>query len=117
MDIQPYLKLMVEKKASDLFFTVGTPVKIKIEGKAAPVGKTVLTSDLCKAAAYSIMNEPKEERMDNMVPRGVLSALRLISWLLVMRAPRAVEPGESANRFYAELVYISFEPVSTGKHP
>jgi twitching motility protein PilU len=57
MDIQPYLKLMVEKKASDLFFTVGTPVKIKIEGKAAPVGKTVLTSDLCKAAAYSIMNE------------------------------------------------------------
>lgn len=57
MDIQPYLKLMVEKKASDVFFTVGTPVKIKIEGKAAPVGKTVLTGDLCKAAAYSIMNE------------------------------------------------------------
>ena len=57
MDIQPYLKLMVEKKASDVFFTVGTPVKIKIEGKAAPVGKTVLTSDLCKAAAYGIMNE------------------------------------------------------------
>jgi len=57
MDIQPYLKLMVEKKASDLFFTVGTPVKIKIEGKASPVGKTVLTGDLCKAAAYGIMNE------------------------------------------------------------
>ena len=57
MDIQPYLKLMVEKKASDLFFTVGTPVKIKIEGKASAVGKTVLTGDLCKAAAYGIMNE------------------------------------------------------------
>ena len=57
MDIQPYLKLMVDKNASDVFFTVGTPVKIKIEGKAAPVGKTVLTGDLCKAAAYGIMNE------------------------------------------------------------
>jgi len=57
MDIQPYLKLMVEKKASDVFFTVGTPVKIKIEGKAAPVGKTVLTGDLCKAAAYGIMSD------------------------------------------------------------
>ncbi|MFQ5659473.1 MAG: PilT/PilU family type 4a pilus ATPase [Gammaproteobacteria bacterium] len=57
MDIQPYLKLMVEKNASDLFFTVGSPVKIKIEGKATAVGKTVLDGDLCKAAAYGIMND------------------------------------------------------------
>jgi len=52
MDITPYLKLMVEKNASDLFFTVDAPVKLKIEGKAAPVGKTILSSELCKAAAY-----------------------------------------------------------------
>ena len=57
MDITPYLKLMVDKNASDLFFTVGTPVKIKIEGKITSVGKTTLTSDLCKAAAYGLMNE------------------------------------------------------------
>jgi len=57
MDITPYLKLMVEKDASDLFFTMGSPVKIKIEGKATPVGKTVLTGELTKAAAYGIMNE------------------------------------------------------------
>ena len=64
MDIFPYLKLMVEKKASDLFFTVGSPVKIKIEGKAAPVGKTVLTSELCKAAAYGIMNDFQKKRFE-----------------------------------------------------
>jgi len=46
MDITPYLKLMVEKTASDLFFTVDAPVKLKIEGKAAPVGKTILSSEL-----------------------------------------------------------------------
>lgn len=57
MDITPYLKLMVEKNASDVFFTVDSPVKIKMEGKASPVGKTVLTPELCKAAAYGIMNE------------------------------------------------------------
>ena len=57
MDIQPYLKLMVEKNASDLFFTVNSPVKIKLEGQATSVGKTVLTGDLCKAAAYGIMND------------------------------------------------------------
>ena len=57
MDLMPYFKLMVEKKASDLFITVGSPIKIKIEGKAAPVGKTVLDSNLAKAAAYGVMNE------------------------------------------------------------
>ena len=57
MDLTPYLKLMVEKEASDLFITVDSPVKIKLEGVITSVGKTVLTGDICKAAAYNIMND------------------------------------------------------------
>ena len=57
MDITPYLKLMVEKDASDLFLTVNSPVKVKMEGKATSVGKTVLTGEQTKAAAYGIMND------------------------------------------------------------
>lgn len=57
MDITPYLKLMVEKNASDIFITVDSPVKIKLEGQATSVGKTILTGDICKAAAYNIMND------------------------------------------------------------
>ena len=57
MDISPYLKLMVEKKASDLYFTSDAPVKIKIEGRQMPVGKTLLTADMVREAAYGIMNE------------------------------------------------------------
>jgi twitching motility protein PilU len=57
MDIQPYLKLMVEKNASDLFLTVNSPVKLKLEGQATSVGKTVMTDELCKSAAYGIMND------------------------------------------------------------
>ena len=68
MDITPYLKLMVEKDASDLFLTTNSPVKIKMEGKATSVGKTVLTGELTKAAAYEIMNEKQiaefEDRME-----------------------------------------------------
>jgi twitching motility protein PilU len=56
VEIQPYLKLMVERNASDLFFTVGAPVKIKMEGKISSVGKTLLDSDMTQAAAYGIMN-------------------------------------------------------------
>jgi len=57
MNISPLLKLMVEKNASDLYFTSNSPVKIKIEGKAINVGKTVLDSEAVQKAAYGIMNE------------------------------------------------------------
>ncbi len=57
MDLQPYLKLVVEKSASDLFLTTNSPVKIKIEGKAQSVGKTILNGEMTKAAAYNIMSE------------------------------------------------------------
>lgn len=57
MDMTPYLKLMVEKNASDIFITTGAPVKIKLEGVITSVGKTILTSEICKAAANNIMND------------------------------------------------------------
>lgn len=57
MDITPYLKLMVEKDASDLFFTVDAPVKIKLDGRVTSVGKTRLNGELVRQAAYGIMTE------------------------------------------------------------
>ncbi len=64
MDISPYLKLMVDKNASDLFFTVGSPVKIKIEGKTTSVGKTMLTPELTQAAAFGIMNDFQKKQFE-----------------------------------------------------
>ena len=61
MDIHPYLKLMVEKGASDLFITCDSPVKVKLEGKAVSVGKTELTPDLSQAAAFGIMNDQQKK--------------------------------------------------------
>jgi len=57
MDITPYLKLMVEKNASDLFFTTDSPVKLKLEGQVSSVGKTLLNGDLTRAAAYGLMKD------------------------------------------------------------
>lgn len=64
MDITPYLKLLRDKEGSDLFFTVGAPVKIKIEGQVSSVGKTVLTGELTKAAAYGIMTPQQADRFE-----------------------------------------------------
>jgi twitching motility protein PilU len=51
------LKLMVDKKGSDLFVTVGYPPAIKLDGKVTPVSKTKLTPENTKAMTYAIMND------------------------------------------------------------
>ncbi|MBF0369662.1 MAG: PilT/PilU family type 4a pilus ATPase [Magnetococcales bacterium] len=57
MNVTPYLKLMIEKGASDLFFSCDTPPKMKLDGKMVSVGKDVLTPKMVKAACLSIMDE------------------------------------------------------------
>ena len=61
MNVQPLFKLMVDKKASDLFFTCYAPVKIKIDGKIMPVNKLELTPKMVKQAALELMNEAQLE--------------------------------------------------------
>ena len=51
------LKLMVDKKGSDLFITVDFPPAIKVDGKITPISKTKLTAENTKAMAYAIMND------------------------------------------------------------
>jgi len=51
------LKLMVEKKSSDLFITVGFPPAIKIDGKIQPVSKTKLSAEGTRALTQAIMND------------------------------------------------------------
>jgi len=61
LNTKPLFKLMVEKKASDLFFTSYAPVKIKIEGQIFPVNKQILTPEMVKQAAYGLMNAEQIE--------------------------------------------------------
>jgi twitching motility protein PilU len=57
MNVKPLFKLMVEKKASDLFFAPYAPAKIKIEGKIIPVNKLEMTPKMVKQAAFELMDE------------------------------------------------------------
>lgn len=57
MNVKPLFKLMVDKKASDLFFTPFAPVKIKIDGKIMAVNKLEMTPKMVKQAAIELMTE------------------------------------------------------------
>src|ERR1022692_1286185 len=57
MNTKPLFQLMVDKKASDLFFTCNAPVKIKIEGNIFPVNKQVLSPETVRQAALGLMTQ------------------------------------------------------------
>jgi twitching motility protein PilT len=61
MNVKPLFKLMVDKRASDLFFTTYAPVMIKIDGKIMPVNQVELTPKMVRQAALELMNEQQLE--------------------------------------------------------
>ncbi len=65
MDITPFFKLMVEKGASDLFFSVGAPPNIKIEGTTAPIGQVPITSQQMAEIVLSIMSDDQQKEFES----------------------------------------------------
>ena len=65
MLVTPLLKLAAERQASDLFFSVGAPVNIKIDGVTGPVNAQVLTPEVIKRIAYEMMNSKQILEFEN----------------------------------------------------
>ncbi|MBA3581222.1 MAG: PilT/PilU family type 4a pilus ATPase [Gammaproteobacteria bacterium] len=55
--LDPYLKLMAEKEASDLYFTTGAPPSMKVQGALRPLSKSRLEPGMTKKIAYSMLTE------------------------------------------------------------
>ena len=58
------LRLMIGKKASDLFITSGFPPAMKIDGKLMPISAQVLTAQQSREIARSIMNDKQAAEFD-----------------------------------------------------
>lgn len=58
MAMDRLFQLMADKKASDLFFSVGSPINIKINGVTVPINQQILDP----AAVQSLLNEILTER-------------------------------------------------------
>jgi twitching motility protein PilU len=57
MFVKPLFKLMAETHASDLFFTAGSPIQIKIKGDVVPVNATVFDAAGIKRIVYETMTD------------------------------------------------------------
>jgi twitching motility protein PilU len=58
------LRLMLGKKASDMFITSGFPPAMKIDGKMTPISSQVLSSQQSREIARSIMNDKQTAEFD-----------------------------------------------------
>jgi len=57
MELAPYLRLMVQRNGSDLYFSTGAAPHVKISGQTVAIGdKPLMTGDV-SSLAYSIMND------------------------------------------------------------
>src|ERR1700683_4883481 len=61
VNTKPLFKLMVERNASDLFFTSNAPIKIKIEGQIYPLNKQVLPPTAVRSICMGLMTPEQHE--------------------------------------------------------
>jgi twitching motility protein PilU len=59
MFVTPLFKLMSDKQASDMFFTAGAPIQIKINGTVMPINNQPLDPEQVKKICYELMTEPQ----------------------------------------------------------
>ena len=61
-------QVVADKKASDIFISVGAPINIKINGQAIPVNQTVMTAETVQQLLYEVLSERQireyEEEME-----------------------------------------------------
>ena len=60
MDLMPFLGLMAQKQASDLFMSVGAPPCIKIDGVTSAIVEQRLTTAEVSAMALSVMSDRQQ---------------------------------------------------------
>ena len=78
MDISHYLKLMVEKEASDLFFSPGAPINIKIEGITSAIDDQVLPAGSVKKIAYAIISEEQQHQFEENLELDFAASIKQI---------------------------------------
>lgn len=58
------LKVMIEKGASDLHISTGTPPRLRIDGKLMTLDEAVLVSSETKSLCYSILTDAQKHRFE-----------------------------------------------------
>lgn len=75
MHLEQFLKVMVKHGASDLFFSAGAPVGIKIEGRTRFLGEHRLSSAETRQLAYSVLSDRQSAEFEREMEMNLALAL------------------------------------------
>ncbi len=64
VDFSSFLKLMVHKKASDLFITAGIPPSMKVNGRIQPITQSALTPQQSRDMVLNVMTPTQREEFE-----------------------------------------------------
>ena len=67
--------VMAEKKASDIFLSVGAPINIKINGVAMPVNQQMLNAEAVRTLLYEVLNERQIKEYEDEMELNTAYAL------------------------------------------
>jgi twitching motility protein PilU len=65
MFVTPLFKLMADKQASDMFFTAGAPIQIKINGTVLPINSQILEPEQVRKISYELMTEAQIKEFES----------------------------------------------------
>ena len=66
MFVSPLFKLMADKQASDMFFTCGAPIQIKINGEVMPINDQKLTPEQVHHICYELMSTQQAKEFNEL---------------------------------------------------
>ena len=64
MFVTPLFKLMADRQASDMFFTAGAPIQIKINGTVLPINSQALDPEQVKKICYELMTPTQVQEFE-----------------------------------------------------
>src|SRR5262245_26173890 len=68
-------QIMADKKASDIFLSVGAPINIKINGVAMPVNQAIMNADTIRQLLYEVLNERQAKEYEEEMELNTAFAL------------------------------------------
>src|SRR6266436_5517842 len=66
LDMAELLRLMMEKKASDLHIALGAPPMLRIDGQMLPTSFPKLSGEICQRLIYSLLTDTQKQRFESM---------------------------------------------------
>ena len=64
LELQNLLEIVIEKRASDLHVTTGTPPQFRIDGKLTTFDTTILSAPETKRICYSVLTDAQRHKFE-----------------------------------------------------